>query len=71
MQEAAKWVQSQDPSASLYLWVLASNQSASRFYERIGGDKVEETMMENPGGGATTVWRYLGRDLDRLIEEGR
>jgi len=71
MQEAAKWVQSQDSSTSLYLWVLASNQSASHFYERIGGDKVEETMMENPGGGASKVWRYLWRDLDRLAQEGR
>lgn len=71
MQEAAKWVQSQDPDASMYLWVLASNQGASRFYERIGGDKVEETMMENPGGGSSKVWRYLWRDLDRFGREGR
>ena len=71
MQEAARWVKEQDRNQSMYLWVLASNESASRFYERIGGDKVEETMMDNPGGGASKVWRYVWRDLDRLIEEGR
>lgn len=70
MQEAAKWVQTQDSDSSMYLWVLASNESASKFYERIGGEKVEETMMDNPGGGASKVWRYVWRDLERLIKEG-
>lgn len=70
MQEAAQWVKSQAPDSSMYLWVLASNESASRFYERIGGEKVEETMMDNPGGGASKVWRYVWRDLERLIRDG-
>lgn len=70
MQEAAKWVRSQAANSKMYLWVLASNESASQFYERIGGEKVEETMMENPGGGASKVWRYVWRDVERLIEKG-
>ncbi|MBX2876476.1 MAG: GNAT family N-acetyltransferase [Saprospiraceae bacterium] len=71
MQEAAKWVQTQDDNSSMFLWVLASNEGASRFYERIGGEKAEETMMENPGGGASRVWRYVWDDLGRLINKGR
>lgn len=70
MQEAARWVQSQDPASTMYLWVLASNKNACRFYERIGGEKVEETNMDNPGGGASMVWRYVWRDLERLIRHG-
>lgn len=54
----------------MYLWVLVSNESVSWFYEWIGGDKVEEIMMDNFGGGVLKVWWYVWWDFDCLIGEG-
>lgn len=34
---ARDWAKALDPNAALYLWVLAQNVKARRFYERLGG----------------------------------
>ncbi len=71
MQEAARWVLAEQPHSMMYLWVLASNEGASTFYQQIGGEMVEKTQMDNPGGGSSNVLRYVWSDLDRLINTGR
>lgn len=71
MQAAAQWVKTTQPESKMFLWVLASNEGASTFYQQIGGEMVERTTMDNPGGGSSKVLRYVWSDLDRLIKTGR
>lgn len=69
MQKAAEWVWHQDPTSKMYLWVLESNAGARKFYERIGGQLAEKTIMSNPGGGESPVLQYVWPDLIQLVEK--
>lgn len=71
MQVAAQWVLAEQHDSMMYLWVLTSNEGASTFYRQIGGEMVEKTRMDNPGGGSSSVLRYVWSDLNRLINTGR
>ena len=59
MDKAARWVNGQAPDEGLYLWVYEQNEGAISFYERAGGVRQEVTVVDNPGGGQGTVWRYV------------
>jgi GNAT superfamily N-acetyltransferase len=57
MDLAAEWVKTQDPEGRYYLWVLADNVDATAFYERIGGQKVEDKISDLPDGGQGRIFR--------------
>ncbi|MEM9822687.1 MAG: GNAT family N-acetyltransferase [Bacteroidota bacterium] len=67
MQAAAAWVNEEVPSSGMYLWVLSQNNSAIRFYEKIGGTNYEEVIDELPGGGQGPILRFVWTDLQQLI----
>lgn len=62
----ARWALATHPDAGLYLWVLADNVSAQRFYDRWGGSNAETKRFEPPGGGSVESYRYVWRDLAAL-----
>ena len=43
----------------MYLWVLKENHKARKFYQSIGGETVEQTIENNPGGGQAEVLRIF------------
>lgn len=47
----------------VFLWVLASNLPAIKFYERIGGRRVEEAFWTSPDGGSHLKYRYIWNKL--------
>jgi ribosomal protein S18 acetylase RimI-like enzyme len=72
MVSSAAFVVAERPSSGLYLWVLEQNVSGQRFYERLGGEPVETSLVPPVGGvsgrlnGAPACLRYAWRDLPAL-----
>ena len=62
MQEAAKWVFEKYKKPDFYLWVYKENHASRGFYERMGGENVEEAIHENPDGTFSKVLRYAWRN---------
>ena len=67
MKEAASWVYQNDQNSALYLWVLSQNYSSIRFYERLGGTNEEEVNDDLPGGGQSSLIRFVWINLQQLI----
>lgn len=67
MSAAAEHVARAGEMASMYLWVLAQNTTARRFYAGIGGEEVESGEWEPPGGGRVVSYRCAWTDLTPLI----
>jgi len=65
--QAAQWVYQQSQHKSMYLWVLAHNQGAIGFYDKLGGIAKEIEDWEMPGGGTTKIIRYVWEDLRPFI----
>jgi GNAT superfamily N-acetyltransferase len=65
---AAKWVKETYPDSKLHLWVLEKNYPARAFYDKMGGQVVEQSEEENPGGGFAQILRYAWSDLDKLSQ---
>lgn len=63
---AARWVSLAAPDSALHLWVFAANIQAQRFYERMGGETVEQVIKPMPDGGTIPSLRYVWRDLHDL-----
>jgi GNAT superfamily N-acetyltransferase len=63
LAEVARWAHRLHPASGLYLWVLADNVPAQRFYERWGARNAETQQFEPPGGGSVTSHRYVWSDL--------
>jgi GNAT superfamily N-acetyltransferase len=52
ISEVARWCTANYPDRGLYLWVVATNQQARRFYERLGAtDRGGELQAPSAGGG--------------------
>src|SRR5262245_24968365 len=66
LQSAAAWAAQAFPSQGLYLWVYKANESAVRFYERLGGRAVERTTKSTHGGTAP-IFRYHWPDPAALV----
>ncbi len=64
---SALWSRQRYPDALLHLWVLDGNAKARRFYERLGAEPAESHMIEPPGGGSVTAWRYVWSTIDPLL----
>jgi ribosomal protein S18 acetylase RimI-like enzyme len=58
MRQAGAWLVARYPELEVHLWVLESNASARRFYERIGGRNVGVSTMETHGGAVVRSCRY-------------
>lgn len=67
VRRAATWLYARDATAIFYLWVLKRNVAAQGFYDRLGGERVECVAVQNPDGSFTDCYRYVWRDLQRLI----
>ncbi|MQY15668.1 hypothetical protein SRB5_58560 [Streptomyces sp. RB5] len=50
LTHAGRAVREHAASPATYLWVLAQNEPARRFYERLGGVPVEHGTASDPGG---------------------
>jgi len=43
----------------MYLWVLKENHKARKFYKSMGGETIETTIENNPGGGQAEILRIF------------
>ena len=68
LKAAASWAYRQDPAIPFYLWVYAQNESARKFYERLGGVNSQTQVVDNPGGGQAVACRYVWRQVNQLVE---
>ncbi len=69
MQDAARWVVNREEAGSMYLWVYEANQKARGFYERIGGEAVEQKIEEQPDGRDAEIVCYLWREPAKLFKK--
>jgi hypothetical protein len=52
VSEVARWCRANYVDCGLYLWVIAQNHQARRFYERLGAtDRGGELRAPSAGGG--------------------
>ena len=58
MELGRTWLAKNTPGVPYYLWVLAANEKAIRFYERMGGQKIEEAWLTNPDASTAHCYRY-------------
>ncbi|HVP31840.1 MAG TPA: GNAT family N-acetyltransferase [Myxococcota bacterium] len=58
MRQAGSWLGAHHPDVGVYLWVLESNASARRFYERLGARNAGVSTMETHGGAVVRSCRY-------------
>lgn len=59
MQRTARLAESKHPGLGYYLWVLADNHKARRFYDRMGAINHETIPHLNQDGGTAMVCRYI------------
>jgi GNAT superfamily N-acetyltransferase len=64
---ALRWVATAEPRWPMHLWVLADNRAARRFYERYGGELIEQATKLMPDGSKPAVCRYLWREPGRTV----
>jgi ribosomal protein S18 acetylase RimI-like enzyme len=58
MRRAGAWLAHSYPDLGVYLWVLETNSSARRFYERLGAQNAGVSVMETHGGAVVRSCRY-------------
>jgi len=66
MTRSAQWLIDQDSENPYYLWVLDTNVSAIRFYDKIGGVNSGTDMHTMPDGSECSCFRYIWNNLDNL-----
>lgn len=66
MRQAGAWLAHSYPGLGVYLWVLESNASARRFYERLGGRNAGVSVMETHGRAVVRSCRYAWPRADAL-----
>jgi len=65
---AASWVMAERPGSVFHLWVFEKNAAARRFYEWLGGERVELERERALDGELVESLRYAWRDPGALIE---
>ena len=60
MKDAAQWLNEQNEH-QMYLWVYLENTSARAFYDRLGGEVVEQKSEIQPDGEMAEIIRYAWR----------
>jgi predicted N-acetyltransferase YhbS len=66
MGEVAAWSGKAYPGQGIYLWVLASNLDAQRFYLRLGGENAGADLWTPPDGSALPKFRFAWRRAEVL-----
>src|ERR1041385_8280866 len=66
--EVARWCRENYADCGLYLWVLAQNVKAQRFYQRLGGtERGREFRLPSAGGGPPCeICRYVWATLSEI-----
>jgi ribosomal protein S18 acetylase RimI-like enzyme len=67
---AAAWLVEREPEAALQLGVWKDNVAARRFYARLGGREVGETVLPTEGGGRATQVRVRWERAADLLGYG-
>lgn len=57
-----------DPAQAFHLWVFEANAGAVRFYERLGGQRVERTLDDMPAARGAPVLRIAWPSAASLLE---
>jgi len=71
MAHVARWSADRHPGLGLWLWVLEPNESARRFYARLGGLPVEASTWDGLDGGKVPKWRIAWRDAAVLRDNAQ
>lgn len=66
LAEVAAWCRESHPDCGLYLWVLAQNRRAQRFYARLGASDEGGELSEPPGGGQIHGRRYAWKVVPEI-----
>ena len=69
MRLAAEKIELRRPDSSMYLWVLQQNSGAIRFYEALGGIKIETVEEMDIGDIPVIKSRYYWKSLAPLLEK--
>jgi GNAT superfamily N-acetyltransferase len=70
VMEVATWCRAHYSDCGLYLWVLAQNVQAQRFYERLGATDRGGEISVPPGGGEVPSRRYAWSTLAEIVRAG-
>ena len=71
MRQAGCWLKSNYGQLGVYLWVIEANQSAKRFYEKLGATRAGTVEKQNPAGGGTARnCRYIWPSPETLANVG-
>jgi GNAT superfamily N-acetyltransferase len=65
--EVAAWCRAHYADCGVYLWVLAENGQARRFYERLGARDCGGSAFVPPGGGEINSRRYAWANVDEIL----
>jgi GNAT superfamily N-acetyltransferase len=65
--KAAQWVKSREPEWPIHLWVFEDNIAARRFYDALGGERVEHRTQKVLEGIERPSLRYVWHDLQKLL----
>ena len=57
---------SRDCQDGIYLWVFEANHRTRALYERLGAIVVERAVVDAPGGGQASAWRYAWESASQL-----
>jgi ribosomal protein S18 acetylase RimI-like enzyme len=66
MRQTGAWLARHYADLGVYLWVLEANDSARRFYERLGAHNAGVTTMETHGGAIVRSCRYVWANAETL-----
>lgn len=66
LSEVVRWCRANYADRGLYLWVLAQNAQARRFYERLGASDRGGDVFEPPGGGQIASRRYAWTTIKEI-----
>ena len=67
IKSVARWSYQKSPDSGFYLWVLAKNMAAQRFYQNLGGINHELVSLKNPDGNFSDCYRYVWTDVKTLL----
>lgn len=70
LSEVATWCRANYADCGLYLWVLAQNSQARRFYERLGATDRGGEVSVPPGGGQVSSRRYAWTTVREIAHVG-
>lgn len=63
----AKEIQMGYPESGMYLWVLEQNSDAHKFYEAMGGQKIETVVGHDIGDRPVMKVRYYWPSVEKLL----